>query len=284
VSGRRLLAAVAITAIVIGGPASAAAEEVSFTELSALAAAAAAGDDAARARLAAVTDVDGTPVSGSALLEGRTTDVERRLRTLAALAEPATAIDADQARADAVSILAGDEYQRGEPTPPGWLQRFSEWLAGLVPDEIGELLANPGFWFLLALIGIGTVVFFLVRNAVRRRRGVTGTGGASYAPVRRTADDLERQARLAADDGDFATAVRLWFEAGAIRLADRGVVAHDTTSTSGAIRRAVPTATMNGLATTFDRVAYGGRHATAEDAAAAEQGWTSVVTELQPHD
>jgi hypothetical protein len=266
----------------MGGPA--VATEVSTPELSALAAAAAAGDATARTSLAAVTEVDGRPVAGARLLEGRPTDVDRRLETLASLTTAGSGVDPDRARAEAASILAGAEYQRGDPTPPGWLQRFTEWLADLIPGEIGEVLFNRVLWILLASIAVATVVFFLIRNAARRRRGEFDREGAPHGEMRRTATGLEQHARRAADAGDYGTAVRLWFEAGAIRLADRGLLTHDTTSTSGAVRRAVPTATMARLTTTFDRVAYGKRIATAEDADAAEEGWTAVATELVPHE
>ncbi|MDJ0960373.1 MAG: hypothetical protein QNJ88_06925 [Acidimicrobiia bacterium] len=282
-SSRRLLTAVALVTTVVVGSTPAAADEVSLPELAELAAAAAGGDEAARREISAVTSVDGSPVDGAGLLSGDAAAVETRLRTLADRDTPPSAIDADQARSEAASILEGREYQRAEPSPPGWLQRFSEWLAGLVPDEIGQILSSPTLWILVAVLAVATVAFFLLRNAARRRRHDAGSDGPSLGTVARTAADLERRAQRAADAGDYGMAVRLWFEAGALRLADRGAVPRDTTSTSGAIRRAVPTATMAELTTTFDRVAYGQRHATSHDAQAAEQGWGRVIEELSAH-
>ncbi len=278
---RRLLAAVALVTMVVTGAAPGFATDVTVPELTALADATAGGDDAARAELTGVTSVEGRSFPGATLLDGDPADVDQRLRTLAALDASDMTLDTDAARATAASILAGPEYQRAEPAPPGWLQRVSEWLAGLIPEELGEILSSPALWILAAVIGLGTLLVLLGRNVVRRRRIASAPSDERLVVARRTAGDLETRARRAAASGDYGTAVRLWFEAGALRLAERGVVPHDTTSTSGAIRRAVPTATMVRLTTTFDRVAYGRRPATADDAQAAEHGWTTVVTELR---
>jgi len=280
VRGHRTIVAscVVVVALVTSSPA--AATEATLDEVAQLADAAMT-NDAAADELADVTSIDGMPVDMEAILDGSGDDVARRLEAIAALGSGSNGDDADAARtaaaaarADAAEILSTSEFQLDDPRP-GLANRIGEWLANLVPDEIGRALASRNLWIFLALVTLGTGLFFWIRNARRRR-----TGSASVAPAggdrQRNAAEIEERARRAAANGDYSTAVRLWFEGGAVRLAEAGVVSHGPTSTSGAIRRAVPSPTMTALATTFDRVAYGGRDASRDDAEAAEHGWTAV--------
>ena len=89
--------------------------------------------------------------------------------------------------------------------------------------------------------------------------------------------ELERRADLAERDGDMATAVRLRFEAGLIRLvrSDRLDLRIDTTAEAAARQVADPT--MDRLTIDFEEVTYGGRPARADDLERARSGWREVL-------
>jgi hypothetical protein len=271
---RRVIAALAMALAAALNATSAGAIDLTTEEFTELADAART-DAGARAELDRVTAVDGRPIDVAALLSGDPADVDARLTTLSDLRPVSRPVDPDAARNDAAAILAGSEYQDADRSP-GIGQRIFEWFADLIPDAIGRALADPALWSLVAAVVLLTGLVLVIR-ARRRRRSPRRRPERPEAETSRDPDAIEARARRATTDGDYSTAVRLWFEAGAIRLADRGVVPAEVSSTSGAIRRAVASPTMNDLARTFDRVAYGRRTADCVDAEAAESGWTDVL-------
>jgi hypothetical protein len=92
---------------------------------------------------------------------------------------------------------------------------------------------------------------------------------------------LERQAAEAEQRGEYATAVRLRFRAGVVRLARRGLVDHADTSRTSAVRRAVPSDTMAQVATTFEAIAYGARPAGRDEAESSRHGWDAIRREVE---
>ena len=277
-SWRRVVPIVGVIgALVLGSPPARAAD-ATLDEVARLAEAAST-DDAARMQLESITSIDGTPVDLSHVFDGDAVDIDRRLATLADLEPESSQLDTESARNDAAAILSGREYQRVDPAP-GIAERIAEWLANLVPDSVAAALSNSTLWLFIAVATLGVGLFFFARNYRRKRLAGSREGSRAQAGSTRRATAVEERAREAAAAGNYSLAVRLWFEAGAMRLADQGIVPHESTSTSGVIRRAVPSATMTHLAATFDQVAYGRRAASHDDAVAAEHGWESIRSEV----
>jgi hypothetical protein len=298
---RGRLAAVAIVALLVlagwatsadaGGPAAAATAD----EAAALAREAATSDEALD-ELRAIDEIDGTPVDLAAATVAIEADPARADR-LVALADqlaatPSTGggdIDADAARADARSVLDGDEYRADEPPRPfkGVLEWLGDRLApvgraldrvfGPIFDAIGDVPGGP--YLAVAVLAAG-LTWWIARLAARRSRAriAAGQGGARLL-VDLDADPvaLDRAAADAEAAGDLGAAVRLRYEAGLIRLvrADRLVLHADTTARRAADQ--VGGAVLAGLTSSFEEIVYGGRTATSADVAAAREGWPEVL-------
>ena len=184
---------------------------------------------------------------------------------------------ADEARAEAERILSDPKYSPAVDRGPGWLERVLDRLAGWIPDPISAALGSWLTWLIAGLVVLTFVVVALVRSRRRGRPwGRLGGRGAESAPGR-DAGLLERRAEEAEAAGDYSLAIRLRFEAGAVRLAERGVIDHDETLTAGGLRRAVRLHAADHAAAEFDRVAYGGRAAGPEDAAMARDDWRAIA-------
>lgn len=195
--------------------------------------------------------------------------------------------DPGAARQRAEEILGGDKFQ--EQRLPRPFKGLLEWLADLVrpvTDAVGRWLSRvfgpildlPGGRFILLFLVLAASSGLIWWLASRRSRSAvaSGTGhhlvGASADPA-----ELERRADLAERDGDMATAVRLRFEAGLIRLvrSDRLDLRIDTTAEAAARQVADPT--MDRLTIDFEEVTYGGRPARADDLERARSGWREVL-------
>ena len=273
---KRLAGAIAALAVI--APAQAAAE--TGAQVRALARAAETSP-AALARLRAVTSVDGRPVKLAAALD--TQDPARlaaRLRVLAARSEAAPPLGA---RAAARSILSGRRFHGSSVPRPFhgflvWLgkrvrpvRHAVEWLGRRVPG------GDWAVWAVLAALVLAASAYVGFRTA--RRRGAALLDHAERARRTVTVDPaaLERQADEAEAAGDAAGALRLRFRAGLVRLGRARVVPLRDSLTSGEARRLVAFAEFDVLARTHDEVAYGGRPARSEDAAAARLGWPRVL-------
>jgi hypothetical protein len=286
---RELLAGLAVLQLLLlSAPAHA--EEVSAAELRRRAAVAAARphDPAAVGAVRAVDRVDGRPVDVGRALEGAEGDeLMSRLRTLAGGPATTPTVDEAQARDDAREILDGRRYRPAEPPRP--LRGVLRWLGDRlrpIGEPIGDAYRTVAEQTLLqVLIAAAVVVAALVvaLRAVRRRSAAAllrdherRRGGRPEDPAA-----LERAADEAELAGDLDLAVRLRFRAGLLRL-DRGGAVHLRPSlTAGELVRRVPSPTLRGLTHTFEAVAYGGRHASADDADAARHGWPRVLEEAR---
>lgn len=281
---RELLAALVVF-LLLSAPAHA--EEVNGAELRRRAAAAAArtDDSVALDAVRRVDRVDGRPVDIAHALAGAEGDeLVSRLRTLAADPD-AVPVDEAGARAEARDILDGRRFRPAEPPRP--LRGVLRWLGdrlrpigeplGKLYDSVAEQKLLQGVLGLAVILGALVVAVRAVRrrNAAgvlrdhERRRGLRAEDPAD---LERAADDAERA-------GDLDRAVRLRFRAGLVRLDRGGAVDLRPSLTAGELVRRVPSPTLRGLTHTFEAVAYGGRHASTDDADAARQGWPRVLDE-----
>lgn len=217
-----------------------------------------------------MTSVDGAPADLETALEGvEGEDLEARLGEVVRSAEtaPAEALDADEARASAEEIL------ENEPEPPP--------ISG---DGGGELeIPAPSLPVAIFLaIAILAIAALAARGAGQRtiieREAALGAGPKTK---RASGRDLTREADEAERRGDFAAAVRLRFQAGLTRLDELGSIElRPSLTASGAVRESGLPA-IGGLAVAYERVAFGGREASAADAATQRQGWSEVVGEAR---
>lgn len=191
-------------------------------------------------------------------------------------------VDPDQARREAERILADDRFRvrgRSGLRAPSALR---EWV-GDVFEAVGRWLGNvtdvtPG----------GTLGFVVICAALAAAISILiGRGRASraeiHAPRERQAHravgprDLERAARAAEGSGNLDAALRLGFQAGLLRLQIAGLVQTQTQITNGAIARRLQQPEFEAVATTFDAVVYGGRHATNDDLEMSKAIWPKIL-------
>lgn len=146
-------------------------------------------------------------------------------------------------------------------------------------DLDGSLLGIGGVvWrvLLVVLVAVAVVVgVALYRRGPRRRRRSDPTTVRDGDG----ADDLERLALRAEQDGEHRAAVVLWFRAGTRRLAARLRTAPDVTATAGQVARASGDPRVRDLAVAHDRAAYGPGPVGPEASAGAREGWRTVLRE-----
>jgi hypothetical protein len=205
-------------------------------------------------------------------------------RRLVALAAAAPA----DARETAREVLRERRFH--EPPVPRPFKGPLHWLGGLLEDLAGALAGLVGArdgvgWVLLGALVV-LAVSVLASREIRRRaqrmaRTAAGSAGDADADQRPRADELERGADVAERAGDAAAAVRLRFRAGLLRLDEADVISWRPSLTTREVRRQVRSPRLDGLSATFDAVAYGGRPATAHDAAAARTDWDALLAEVR---
>jgi hypothetical protein len=197
--------------------------------------------------------------------------------------------NAEDLRQQAREILRGSRFHdRKTPGPFAGLFRRLGDLLDPVLGPIGRFFSRvfetiARWWaeplgqaiFVILVIGIAVAISTLV---IRRRTAVSF--GGSGRGRQRAEDDpaaLEREADRAEADGHFAEAVRLRFRAGVVRLQRDGVVRRGRSTPTRAIGRQLHIDEFDRLGQTFDAVAYGGRPASAQDAADARRDWERVL-------
>jgi hypothetical protein len=249
--------------------------------------------DAALASLRRVRSVDGQRVdlrSATAVLGSRA-DRRARLEQLArqldssARTAPGRSSRAERARAE--EVLRGRDYQ--DHSVPRPFRRILRWLGDQLQPlaPVGRAIVKVVGWVgdaltfspLLTLAVLVAAVAGLATYLIGRRSKahVGGAAGASWlADPEADPAELDRQAEAAERAGDFTAAVRLRYEAGAIRLARAGRVELRRETTASAIADQVGGDAVRRLTTTFEEVVYGGRPATPSDCAAAASGWAAV--------
>lgn len=155
-----------------------------------------------------------------------------------------------------------------------FLVRFWDWLAGGV-GGVGHL------WTILGVIVVAIAAYVAMRLARRR------TGYEAAASERRAGageEDpraLERQAEDAERRGDLATALRLRFRAGLVRLGRARVLPLRPSLRTREARRALHNPRFDRLADDFDEVVYGGREPVPGDVATARSEWPRVLEEAR---
>jgi uncharacterized protein DUF4129 len=269
------LAASLIFALVLF-PATAGATAVSSTQLQALAHSATAGDPLALHDLRAVTSVDGRPAAlGAVLAASSPAALNVRLQALAGSGRTA-APDAQAAQNEAAAILDQSRYAAAPVPDPlqsalGALGRFIGRVARATPG------GPVAFWVLAALL----VLIGALAGARRMMHGLDASaaalaaGGVGPAAVDPAA--LEREAEHAEEGGAFATAVRLRFRAGLLRLGARHEIDYRPSLLTADIARRLRSPQFDALARSFERVAYGGVDANADDVTAARDGWRALL-------
>lgn len=291
-----------VAGLVVAGGSAAAASAVPAERFRALVESAAGGDDTALAALREVDDVDGRPVDMGVVLAGTDDDgIRERLGTLIAGLETFAGAGAGEggggggggdvgppagtARAEAGRILDGSDYRPSEPPRP--LQAPLRWL-GMRLEPLGRPFARAWVWFtdepyrfvpLALLVALAAAVATVRVGAGRARAATEEAPGARRREAGEQPEALERAAVAAERSGDYATAVRLRFRAGLLRLDRAGLVAYHPSLTTGAVTSSVSSAELLALAADFERIAYGDHPASADDAAAARDGWRRVLVE-----
>lgn len=179
--------------------------------------------------------------------------------------------DGDEAREWAERELADDAYRVAEPTPFDRAARavgdfFLSLFSGDLPAEFGPWLAVAVLAVVLAAIGVAVAIWGKPRRAARARASVALFGDDE----RRSADDLRRAARAAADAARWEEAIVLRFRALARSLADRTIVETPPGATVHAFARSATDAfpaeaeTLERAADAFDDVRYLRRPGTAD--------------------
>ncbi len=199
--------------------------------------------------------------------------------------------DADELQRQAREILDGSRFhERRTPGPfAGPLRRLGDFLdpaLGPIGRVIARIVGALGDWWaeplarvilVGAVVAVAVVVCVLIirrRTAVSFARGGNGQGAGEQDP-----EVLERAAAEAEVAGAFDDAVRLRFQAGVLRLQRDGHVRRGRSTPTRAIGQQLHLAEFDRLGRSFDEVAYGGRHASASDAAEARQSWERVRAE-----
>lgn len=184
-------------------------------------------------------------------------------------------MSSDQLREVAAQILSERRFHRSPVIDPvsSALNHVGDWLVRLAADTPG----GAGiFWALLA----GVVIVLAAtgaRRALRRLAPAPGTAGAPRPSGAEDPHELEREAATAESRGAFAEAIRLRFRAGLLSLGSRGAIEYRPSIRTAEVSKRLVSPDFDDLATTFERVAYGGEDAGASDASASREGWKRVL-------
>lgn len=248
---------------------------------------------------ATATAADGSSVTSEdlrAMLHRAQSDSSARRR----LATVTEVVSADAARREARVILDGRRYKPRPPWRPlhGALAAVGRSVLRVL-RPVGRLLARifhplrpvaralkavlGDAWLFWLLAGATVALAFAISLRLGRRAtraGVAIMPAGGHRDRRESPSELERQADAAERAGAFDEAVRLRFRAGLLRLDGVGAISYSPALTAGYISRTLRSPTLRQLTATFDRVAYGSRGASAEDAGAARTGWPRVLSEV----
>jgi hypothetical protein len=199
---------------------------------------------------------------------------------MSAAAAAATApAGSDELRRLAASILSERRF-RGAPLADPLrpvLRQLGRWLRDLGSGIPGLPGGAAVTWTLIAAFVLGAAVY----GARRRLRGLAPAERQRTADGAGPADDaraLERDAAQAERRGAFAEAIRLRFRAGLLGLGARGAIDYSASLRTAEVSRRLASVDFDRIASTFERVAYGGDEATEGEAAASREGWQRVLT------
>jgi hypothetical protein len=205
----------------------------------------------------------------------------------AGLTPLATDTTAAQARESAQRILSERRFHGGQLPDPlrGVLKAIGDALAAVgraIDHAISSLLGGSGNgiglpFVLVAAVVLGISIWLATRSV--RRRAAAGASAEEAAATAGEADagSLERRADAAEQAGDYASAVRLRFRAGLLRLDERGAVAVTSSTTTREVARALRSRDFDLVAAGFDRVAYGDAEPEPADADLQRSGWRRIL-------
>ena len=277
---RSALAVALMMLALVGGASRADARGSTYAEVRELAERAM-SDPASLQQLRSIDSVDGVPVDlASALDTGDVDDLRSRLRSLASA--QAAAIDASRARSDADSIVRQRRFRSSRAPRPfkgilesagRTLERWWDAVARRIPG------ADATLWTIVGALVVGVAAFTALRLGRRRRRASHAATSETFARPPDRPDDLEKRARRAEADGDLQTAIRLRFLAGLLRLHAAGAIEWRSSITTGDVRRKLTSPSFAHVAQSFERVAYGQRPPTPDDADLSRDGWKRVLEE-----
>ena len=233
--------------------------------------AAAAGEDpAALERLRGITRIDGKAADLARALDAPELEqLDSRLRALERSlgTAPAGGADAAAAREGAAEIVAGfDDVEEVGPVA--------------VEDSDGSsaIALDLGSLWLPLLIAAAIAGAFLAYRLVRNREAAGRLAASeSGAEVEVARSELERRADEAERAGAFGEALRLRYGIALRQLQEIGRVPGGPAVTASRVSRELGDPRADHLVGTFERVAYGGRGAGADDAREAREGWPRLV-------
>jgi hypothetical protein len=187
--------------------------------------------------------------------------------------------DAPEARRWLIEELSKSKYNPPAETPSWlreWLRSIQDWFAGLI-DGIGSPGGSP-IWMVVLVVVLGAllVIAFLVFGVPRFNRRSRERGELFGEEDERDSGTLRRAATLAAESGDYSTAIAEMFRALARGLSERTIVTTSPGTTAHGFARqaaaAFPDAAtrLADAADGFDRVRYLGDRGTAEQ-------WASIA-------
>jgi hypothetical protein len=230
--------------------------------------------------------------------------VGRAAGASAATVTAAAAVDPGQARRDVDAILHGARFHpKGPPRPldsvlnwlddhlqPVWhalgtvFGPIGRFFTRLWDDTLGALPWPVAVVAVLALVG--GLVFLLARALEQRAAPRAARASAGAARVaEQSARDLEARADEAARVGDLDRAVRLRFRAGLLRLEhDAHAIINRPGLTTREVRERLHSPRFDGLADTFEAVAYGDVDAHTGDVDTARRDWPVIVGEARHGD
>lgn len=197
----------------------------------------------------------------------------------------------DEAQRQAREIL--DQKRFRHKSPPRPLRGVLRWIGdrlqpitrpiGSAFESLAENTALAWFaGFAMVAAIVAAIVALMARRERARVAGLTdrGWGGVagteSFDPT-----ELERAASAAEDEGRFADAVRLRFQAGLAHLALMGRVPAGLVEPNGEIARDLASARFDLLSLRFDEIVYGDHTAVATDVADARREWPTVLQEAR---
>ena len=188
---------------------------------------------------------------------------------------------ASHAREDAAEILSGREY-RGTDLPDP-LRSPLERLTDLAQDAFASfdaaLPGGPAVAWLVIGLAIVLVAAAVASRWARRHEAAEQRRVVAGRVERQDPRALLAEAEDAERAGELERAIRLRFRAGLLDLHLRDVVALRSATPNAEISRKLRSPTFDGLATTFDAVAYGGREPAPGDVATAREDWPKVRIE-----
>jgi hypothetical protein len=196
-------------------------------------------------------------------------------------------VDPGQAQEAARRILSERRFRPPDVPRPfrGVMETLGRWLRrawDAFLDALDALLPGPDavVWTVLAVAVVGAAIS--VAAAMSRRRSVRLAATAAHlAPAGPDPRALEGRADEAEHAGDYATAVRLRFRAGLLRLGSGTALRSTESMTSRQVARRLRSPRFDLLAAAFDQIVYGGRAATASDAETARVEWAALLGDVR---